>query len=283
MVSASVRRQQVAFATGRGLSCRRACALLGVARSCLTYRSKRAEADAPVIKRMRELSAQYPRYGYRRIRIFLNREGHEMSCERTHRLWRSAGLQVPRRRPRRRVAASRPRPLPPSGPNQVWAYDFIFDTCANGQQLKCLTVVDEWTREALAIDVGKSIRSGRVIEVLAQLVSVHGAPKYLRSDNGPEFIARAILKWVTDEGIETVHIAPGKPWENGTDESFNGRFRDECLNLEWFRNRAEAAAIIETWRRHYNEVRPHSSLAYLTPHEFKSKQQQPSTREAVLH
>jgi putative transposase len=207
-----------------------------------------------------------------------------MGNDRAHRLWRAERLQLPRRRPRRRVASSRPRPVPAAGPNQVWAYDFVFDACANGQKLKCLTVVDEWTRESLAIDVGGSIRSKRVIEVLAQLVSVHGAPRYMRSDNGPEFVATAVLRWLTDEGIETAHIAPGKPWQNGTDESFNGRFRDECLNIEYFRSRAEAIAIIETWRRHYNEVRPHSSLGYLTPFEFKRKSMSTSTetRGALL-
>jgi putative transposase len=271
MVGARVRRQQVEYARRRGLSCRRACALLRVARSSLRYQSRLAAKDAPAAARMCELAAQYPRYGYRRIRIFLGREGHVMGTDRAHRLWRRAGLQVPRRRPRGRIAASRPRPLPPTGPNQVWAYDFVFDTCAGGQQLKCLTVVDEWTREALAIDVGSSIRSGRVIDLLSRLVSVRGAPRYLRSDNGPEFVSTAILKWVEQEKIETVYIAPGKPWQNGTDESFNGRFRDECLSMEWFRTRSEAAAIIETWRQHYNAVRPHSSLGYLTPIEFKAK------------
>ena len=271
MVSALARRQQVEYARRRGLSCRRACALLSVARSTLGYRSRRANKDAIVIRRMCELAAQYPRYGYRRIRIFLSRDGYRMSPERAHRLWRLAGLQVPRRRPRRRVAASRPRPLPPTAANHVWAYDFVFDTCANGQQLKCLTVVDEWTREALAIDVAGSIRSGRVIEVLAKLISVHGAPRHLRSDNGPEFVSAAILRWLAEAHIDTAHIAPGKPWENGLDESFNGRLRDECLNMEWFRTRLEAAAIIESWRLHYNQVRPHSSLGYLTPAEFKAK------------
>jgi putative transposase len=161
--------------------------------------------------------------------------------------------------------------LPPTGPNQVWAYDFVFDTCANGQRLKCLTVVDEWTREALAIDVASSIRSRRVVDVLSRLVSVRGAPRYLRSDNGPEFVSTAILRWVAQEGIETVYITPGKPWQNGTDESFNGKFRDECLSVEWFRSRTEAAAIIEAWRQHYNAVRPHSSLGNLTPIEFRAK------------
>jgi putative transposase len=284
MVSAHQRRQQVEYARRRGLSCRRSCALLQVARSSLRYESKKVKEEGPVRHRMRALAAQYPRYGYRRIRVFLAREGHKMSADRAHRLWRTERLQLPRRRPRRRVAASRPRPLPATGPNQVWAYDFVFDSCANGQKVKCLTIVDEWTHEALAIDVAGSIRSGRVIERLAELVSMHGAPKYLRSDNGPEFVATAVLRWLTDEGIETAHIAPGKPWENGIDESFNGRFRDECLSMEYFRNRAEAAAVIEVWRRHYNEVRPHSTLGYLTPLEFKKKCMSTSTetREAVL-
>jgi putative transposase len=270
MVGARVRRQQVAYARSRGLSSRRACAVLQVARSTLRYESRLAAKDARAVAAMRELAAQYPRYGYRRIRIFLHRAGHAMSPDRAHRLWRQAGLQLPRRRPRRRVAVNRPRPTPSSAVNQVWAYDFVFDTCANGQTLKCLTVVDEFSRECLAIDVAGGIRSGRVIEVLTQLVSVHGAPRYLRSDNGPEFVAAAILRWLQQAQIETALIDPGKPWQNATDESFNGRFRDEYLTLNWFRNRVDAKVGIEQWRRHYNAVRPHSSLGYLTPWEFKA-------------
>jgi putative transposase len=273
VVSSQARREQVAFACERGLSQRRACELFEIARSALSYCSVRGERDAPALDAMKRLAAQYPRYGYRRIRIFLRREGHHMSRHRAHRLWRLAGLQLPRRRPRRRVANSRPRPLPPGMPNHVWAYDFVFDGCANAQTLKCLTVIDEFTRECLAIDVAGSIRSARVIEVLARLISDHGAPRYLRSDNGPEFVSRAILEWLAQNDVQTALIDPGKPWQNGMDESFNGRFRDECLSLEWFRSRREAKVIIETWRRHYNAVRPHSSLEYLTPHEFKQQYQ----------
>jgi len=268
MVSVPARRSQVAYATGKGLSQRRACTLAGVGRSALRYRSAKAEKDAPVLKRMAELSALYPRYGYRRIAIFLEHDGYRMSFGRAHRLWRQAKLQVPRKRQRKRIATGRPRPNAPAGANQVWSYDFVFDWCANGQQLKCLTVTDEWTKEGLAIEVGGSIRSRRVIEVLSRLVSERGAPLYLRSDNGPEFVSRALLKWIVDQGIGTALIDPGKPWQNGLVESFNGKFRDECLSLEWFRSRAEAKAVIETWRRHYNEVRPHSSLGYLTPAAF---------------
>ena len=192
-----------------------------------------------------------------------------MGVNRARRLWRQAGLALPRKRLRRRMAASRPRLLPARAANHVWAYDFVFDACANGQQLKCLTVVDEFTHESLAIDVAGSIRSARVIDVLTRLMSVHGAPAYLRSDSGPEFVSNAILQWLADARIETAIIDPGKPWQNGTSESFNGRFRDECLSVEWFRSRREAQVIIEAWRKHYNAVRPHSSLDYLTPYEFK--------------
>ena len=281
MVGAPARRRQVAYGCGRGLSIRRTCALMSVARSTLRYESRLMKRDAPVVAVMRELSDQYPRYGYRRIQVFLARRGHVMSADRTHRLWRLHGLQVPRKRPRRRVAAHRPRPLSPTGANQIWAYDFLFDACANSQQLKCLTVIDEYTRECLAIDVAGSIRSARVIEVLAKLISVHGAPKYLRSDNGPEFISRAILRWVTEANIDTAYIDPGKPWQNGSNESFNGKFRDECLGMQWFKNRIDAKILIEEFRRQFNEVRPHSSLGQLTPAEFKQKLSTMSPEPAI--
>jgi len=271
MVSARVRREQVAYGQTRGLSRRRACALLSVARSGLGYQSRLVAKDAPVLQAMRTLAGQYPRFGYRMVLPFLARQQHVMSADRAYRLWRQAGLQVPKRRPRRRVATSRPRPLPATGINHVWAYDFIFDSCANGQTLKCLTVIDEFTRECLAIDVAGSIRSGRVIEVLAKLVSVHGAPRYLRSDNGSEFIARAIVRWLHSTDIETAFIDPGKPWQNGADESFNGKFRNEHLSLQWYRHRVEATVAIEQWRQFFNEVRPHSSLDYRTPKAFKEQ------------
>ncbi len=163
---------------------------------------------------------------------------------------------------------------PPRNPGRFRAYDFVFDTTATGQQLKCLTVIDEYTRECLAIDVAGSIRSKRVIEVLSRLVSVHGAPLFMRSDNGPEFVSQAILEWIASAGIATVLNDPGKPWQNGADESFNGKFRDECLSVEWFHSRREAKVFIESWRQHYNEVRPHSSPQYLTPTEFKQQLRQ---------
>ena len=273
MVSPQVRREQMALARQRGLSLRRACGLLSMSRSSLSYELRMPAKDAPVIEAMKTLSALYPRYGYRRIRIFLRRQGFELSWSRTHRIWRQAGLLVPRRRPRKRIATGRPRAHAPFKANMVWAYDFVFDTTAQGQQIKCLTVIDEYTRECLAIDVAGSIRSKRVVEVLAKLVSVHGAPLFMRSDNGPEFVSHRILEWIDGSGIATSLSDPGKPWQNGADESFNGKFRDECLSLEWFRSRREATVVIEAWRQHYNAVRPHSSLVYLTPNEFKQHHQ----------
>ena len=208
--------------------------------------------------------------GYRRVRIFLGRDGFKMSTGRAHRLWRVAKLQVPRKRPRKRISGSRPRPQTPIGPNQVWAFDFVFDACADGRQLKCLTVADEFTKEGLAIEVDGRIRSGRVIEVLSRLVSERGAPKHLRSDNGPEFVSRALLKWIVDQGIDTALIEPGKPWQNGKEERFNGTVRDECLNLHVFTSLAEACVRLGAFRQHYNTERPHSQLGYLTPLAFKA-------------
>jgi putative transposase len=211
MVSPPARREQVNFACERGLSQRRACGLIGVSRSSLSYELGLPAKDGPVMQAMKSLSAQYPRYGYRRIRIFLRRQGFELGWSRTHRLWRQAGLLLPKKRPRRRIASGRPRALTPFKANTVWAYDFVFDTTAAGQQIKCLTIIDEYTRECLAIDVAGSIRSKRVVEVLSKLVSVHGAPLFMRSDNGPEFVSRAILERIAQAGIATASSDPASP------------------------------------------------------------------------
>jgi len=268
MVSVQARRDQVGYAIQRGLSQRMACTLLSISRSHLTYSHQLPVKDRPVIEAMKTLSGIYPRFGSRRIRIFLQREGIQVGKERCARLWAKAGLQVPKKRLRKRAGSIR-RPLAPTARNSVWSYDFVYDACANGQKLKCLTIVDEYTRECLAIDVGSTIRSSRVIDILSRLMRVHGVPHYLRSDNGPEFVSTALLEWATNASLQLALIEPGKPWQNGTNESFNGKFRDECLSMEWFRNRLEAKVVIEDWRVHYNEIRPHSSLDYKTPNEFK--------------
>ena len=243
------------------------CAVVVELRDANTSRMDARDREA--LTCLRELSEEYPRWGYRRMRIMLQRRGFEMSNKKAHRLWKKAALQVPKKRRRRRVASTRPHPQPATGPNQVWAFDFVFDACANGQTLKCLTVVDKRTREALAIDVSGSMRSGRVIEVLSRLVSLRGAPLVLRCDNGPEFVSMAVLGWLQRNTIDTAFIAPRKPWQNGVNENFNGKFRDECLSLEWSRTRAGARVVIEACRRRYNEERPHSSLNYHTPAAFR--------------
>lgn len=227
--------------------------------------------DAALKMQMMQLSRRYPRWGYRRVHAVLRRSGDVINRKRVHRLWRSSGLQVPKRRRRRRGSKRDPRTLPVYGPNQVWAYDFVFDSCENGQKLKCFTVIDEWSRECLAIEVSGSIRSAKVIEVLQRLIDDRGAPAFVRSDNGPEFIAFAVQDWLKSKGVQTAFIPPGKPWHNGINESFNGKFRDECLNQEWFRHRLEAKVIIEDFRKHFNHQRPHSSLRYLTPVEYRSQ------------
>jgi putative transposase len=272
MVSALVRRQQTHYAIGRGCSIRRACALVRVARSALNYSSRMKDKDALLSTRLRLIAGTHTRYGYRRATALIKQEGELINPKRVYRLWRKAGLSLPRRRPRKRVRAVSLRPLEPTQAGQVWAYDFVFDSCANGQKLKMLTVVDEWTRESLAVEVEAKINSRAVISVLAKLMSVHGRPEYLRSDNGPEFVSRAIKQWLSKTGVRTAYIEGGKPWQNGLNESFNGKLRDECLNLEWFANRAEAKVIIEQWRKHYNEERPHSSLGYKTPAQFRAEQ-----------
>lgn len=268
MVSVQARKEQTIYAIKRGLSQRRACTLLNMSRSSLTYTSRMPIKDEAVVLAMQKLSGQYPRFGYRRIKILLSREGLSMSMGRCARIWGQAGLQVPKKK-RRRINRDNSQPMKATYPNAVWSYDFVHDACANGQKLKCLTVIDEYTRECLAIEVASTIRSHQVIETLTRLMSVHGMPSCLRSDNGPEFVSTALLKWVSDESLALLLIEPGKPWQNGTNESFNGKFRDECLSAEWFRSRIEAKVIIEDWRNHYNMVRPHSSLGYKTPIEFK--------------
>jgi putative transposase len=234
--------------------------------------SRMKEKDVRLASRLRLIARTHTRYGYRRATALIKQEGEVINPKRVYRLWRKEGFSLPRRRPRKRVGTVSLRPLAPKQVGKVWAYDFVFDSCANGQKLKMLTVVDEWTRESLAIEVEGRINSPRIIEVLERLMSLHGQPQYLRSDNGPEFVAKKVKDWLKKSGVETAYIEGGKPWQNGLNESFNGKLRDECLNLEWFANRAEAKVVIEKWRKHYNEKRPHSSLGYKTPAQFRAEQ-----------
>jgi putative transposase len=267
MVSAQARRDQVDFAVSRGASVRHACALMSVSRSALRYVSRMPERDAPLEKRLVEIAQQKRTIGHRMACGLLGLEGVQVGFKRVRRVWRKLGLNL-RRRKSRKIKTGRPRPLAPTGPNQVWAYDFVHDTCANGQKIKALTLIDEWTKESLAIEVASSLRADRVIAVLERAIAQYGTPAVLRSDNGPEFLARAVRIWLLVNNSDTATIQPGKPWQNGTVESFNGTFRRECLDAESFSNLREAKILIEQWRWEYNHRRPHSSLGYRTPAEF---------------
>jgi len=266
-VKASVRRELVPLACQRGISQRRGCHLLSVSRSTLGRESKQACKDESLLRKMKELALQYPRYGYRRVWAVLRRAGELVNHKRVHRLWKLHGLSLSRKRKRKRRGPSQPRPLAPTGANQVWAYDFVHDRCANGQALKCLGLVDEYTRECLALEADSRSDAQRVIEILERTMAQYGTPQYLRSDNGPELVAATVQAWLADNEVSTAYIDPGKPWQNGVNESFFDKLRDECLNLEEFANLPEARVILNAYRRHYNEQRPHSSLGYQTPHE----------------
>lgn len=251
----------------RGFGRRAACALVGSPRSGLEYEAKKPARERSMRERLRVLSRRHPRYGYRRAWALLRREGERINVKQVERLWRAERLGLPRRRPRRKVERPAPMPSHDGAPGVVWACDFVHDTCANGHVLRCLTVVDEGTRECLCITVEASQPAERVIAALEAAMAAHGVPRVLRTDNGPEFVAAAVAKWAVGRGVERAFNQPGKPWQNGKNESFKGRFRDECLNRELFANRREARVLIEAWRREYNEERPHSALGYRTPNE----------------
>jgi len=217
---------------------------------------------------MVELACQYGRYGYRRVAALLRSEGRKVNHKRVERLWRREGLKVPSRQPKRKRLwlndGSCVR-LRPDRRNHVWTYDFVYDRTHDGRAFRMLTVLDEYTRECLAIKVAMRLNSNDVLDVLAELFFRKGIPCHIRSDNGSEFAARTVRNWLKRLGVKTLFIEPGSPWENGYIESFNGKLRDEVLNRESFDTLAEAQAIIEAWRREYNRVRPHSSLGYRPP------------------
>ena len=217
---------------------------------------------------MVKLAEDYGRYGYRRIGALLRAEGFHVNHKRIERLWRQEGLKVPQKQPKRKRLwlndGSCVR-LRPAYKDHVWSYDIVKDRTRDGRPLRLLTIIDEYTRECLAIDVGRHMTSENVLERLAQLFVDRGAPVYLRSDNGPEFIAKRVREWLGKVGVGTLYIEPGSPWENGYGESFNGKLRDELLAREEFDTLLEAKVLVERWRRHYNTIRPHSALGYRPP------------------
>jgi putative transposase len=254
-----------------GVSQRRACRVLGQPRSTQRQTPKTSEEEGRLVGRMLELVRQHPRWGYRRITVLLRREGWRVNRKRVYRLWRQQGLKVPRKqRKKRRLGHSGNSCVrrPAEHKDHVWTWDFLHDRTSDGRPLKWLTLIDEYTRECLALEVDRGMTAKAVKTVLAGVVQQRGAPVHIRSDNGSEFIASAIRTWMATAGLKTLYIAPGAPWENGYAESFNSKVRDELLNAEEFGSVLEAKVLAKEWRHEYNHVRPHSSLGYRTPAEF---------------
>jgi transposase InsO family protein len=270
MVSASAQRQVVQhLVEAHQFSQRRACALVMAARSTVRYAAREAADEALLVAAVRTLAVRHPVYGYRPITALLKRVHWQVNHKRVYRVWRQEGLQLPRRKVRKRRVGSRTdQVLRATHKNHVWSYDFLEARTERGGRLRILAVIDEYTRECLALEVARSMPAQRVIAVLEWLCLVHGTPEYLRSDNGPEFIAHAVQAWLHDHGCATAYITPGSPWENPFIESFNGKFRAECLNRYLLAHGREAQHIVEQYRIEYNTVRPHSALGYLTPAEF---------------
>ncbi len=250
------------------ISERRACTVLRQPRSTQRHLPEVRDDEEPLTQRIIELAAIYGRYGTPRITALLKQEGWHVNHKRVERIWRQAGLKVPRRQPKRGrlwLNDGSCIRLRPQHKDHVWAYDFVAARTHDGRPLKLLTLVDEYTRECLAIDVARRLRSDDVLEQLAWLFATRGVPKHIRSDNGSEFTATVVRKWLKKVGVKTLFITPGSPWENGYIESFNGKLRDELLNGEIFYTLREAKVLIEAWRSHYNTIRPHSSLGYRPP------------------
>ena len=253
------------------ISERRVCRVLDQPRSTQRYLVYTRNDEKPLVQRMLTLVRRHPRYGYRRIWALLRGDGFRVNVKRVYRLWRKEGLKVPRKQHKRRrlghsgngCVRHRAEHI-----NHVWCYDFVSDQTVDGRTLKFLTLEDEYTRECLAIEVERSITSREVIQTLRYVFEVRGAPQHIRSDNGPEFIAKALQQWLSECHVQTLYIEPGAPWQNGFNESFNGKLRDELLNGELFTGLQEAKVVTEDYRLEYNHRRPHSSLGYRTPAEF---------------
>jgi transposase InsO family protein len=273
MVSPSHKRRAIQVIVEEGLgTTAQACRALGLARSSFYLASQRSPEGQVMHAAIKTLSQKHPRYGYRRITALLRREGHEVNSKRVQRARRVEGLQVMKKQRRmRRVGKSTAERQQAQHTGHVWSWDFVEDQTDRGTRFRVLTLLDEHTRECLAVHVAWSIRAVDVITVVEAAMERFGVPEHLRSDNGPEFIAYAIQDWLKGKGVKTIYITPGSPWENAYIESFHDKLRDECLNRELFGSLLEAQVIIEQWRVEYNGLRPHSALGYQTPDEFAAR------------
>ena len=268
MVTPQGKREAVAYIEqAHEISERRACRVLGVERSLARYSFTRP-SDALLRERLKALAAERRRFGYRRLAVFLWREGFDCNIKKVHRIYKEERLMVRRRKGRKKATGTR-QPLPkPDSINQVWSLDFMSDAFTDGRRFRVLAVVDQCSRECLTITADTSMPGLRVVRELDVLIALRGKPKIIVSDNGPELTCRAVLIWASENNIDWHYIQPGKPQQNGYTESLNDKIRNECLNEHWFSSLAEARQIVEAWRQDYNHVRPHSSLNYLTPMEF---------------
>jgi putative transposase len=268
-VRSQARREAVGVLTAeRSLSVTRACGLVGISPSLYGYRSRRSPA-LELKGRIAELAAAQRRYGYRRIHDLLRGEGWSVNHKRRYRLYREQGLMVRKRKRKRIEIAERLVRVAPSAPNQSWSMDYVADALIDGRKLRALTIVDDFTRECLVIEVDTSLPGSRVVAVLERLRDLRGLPRSITVDHGPEFEGRLLDAWAYERGVDLAFVRPGKPRDNCCIESFNGRFRDECLNEHWFITMAHARAVIEAWRIEYNTERTHSSLGNLTPQDHE--------------
>ena len=268
MVSPQAKREAVThLMTAHPLGVTRACGLIGISRSLYRYQAKRP-CDMALKDRLSELAAQKRRYGYRRLHVLLRREGWQHNAKRTYRVYHEAGLMVRKRKRKRIAGVERIVKLPPLVPNDSWSMDFVSDGLVDGRRVRCLNIVDDFTKQCLAIEVDTSLPGKRVVNVLQRLAESRGLPKGITVDNGPELVSKALDEWAYAVGLQLRYIQPGKPQQNAYIESFNGKFRDECLNEHWFMSMRHARQLIEEWRQDYNAQRPHSAIGYQTPDQF---------------
>ena len=272
MVGPIARREAVGRLRALGTSLRRACRLIGLSTATWRYQRRPDPTNLQLRERLQAHAAERPRFGYRRLHTLVDREGLHVNHKRVYGIYREAGLQVRRRRRKRLTRGQRVPLAVPSGRGERWSMDFMVDTLADGRGFRTLNIVDDFTRECVAIEVDRSLPGLRVVRVLDRLAETVGLPNILVTDNGPEFSGRALDTWAYARGVQLRFIRPGKPIENAFVESFNGKFRDECLNEHWFASVAEARALIEAWRVDYNTVRPHSALHGATPEQFANSE-----------